>query len=143
MERESDVEGGRPPEELAPPFGDIRTAMGLKPDEEKLVRLMEELGERQRRRPDIVVRPWWSPGPPQAGSPRVGFVLEYCPDGRQTVQLRVRSRRITVEGPAGVVEASLDLQGDRWAVNGEEAGCPELLANHVLRLADQALVEAA
>lgn len=125
------------------PFHEAYERSDLGPWEKRLVVLIEEFGRRQRMRPDLVVRPWWSQGPPEPGRPRVGFVVEYCPDGQRSAELRVRGTRVTVEGPGGSAEALLRLDGDRWELDGRDAGCPETLANHLLRLADRALGEAA
>jgi hypothetical protein len=109
--------------------------------EGRVIELMEEFQRRQQRRPDLAVRPWWRRG--EEGVPgRVGFVVEYCPGGRDSAELVVRGCRLTVEGPAGVLEARMDLaQG--WLLEGVETGSPETLANHLLRLADRLLEEAA
>lgn len=114
----------------------------LPPREARLLQLMEEFFRRQRRCPNLVVRPWWT-APGGDGVPmRVGFVVEYCPRGRESVELVVRSARVTVDGRLDALEAELDLD-DGWALGGTETGSPETLANHILRLADRALEEAA
>jgi hypothetical protein len=114
----------------------------LSPGQDRLVGLVAEFRRRQRVRPDLVVRPWWAaPGRP-GEAPRLGFVLEYCPGGRESVEIVVRGERVTVEGPSGTVEAVLDLSAG-WRLDGCETGSPETLANHLLRLADRALGEAA
>lgn len=107
------------------------------PSEERLIRLMEEFRRRQRRCPDLVVRPWWTP-PQEDGSARVGFVVEYCPNGRASAELVVRGARVTVDGPLGAREATLDL-ADGWGFDGKDTRSPETLANHLLRLADAVL----
>jgi len=109
--------------------------------EERLLELLEEFRRRQRRRPDLAVRPWWTPGV-EHGSRRVGFVVEYCPNGRASAEVVVRLDRVTVEGPVGVSEAMLDLDGG-WLLDGSDTRSPETLANHLLRLADRTLGEAA
>jgi hypothetical protein len=107
----------------------------------RLMGLIEEFRRRQRVRPDLAVRPWWSPG--ADGAPgRLGFVVEYCPEGRESAEVVVRAGRVTVEGPRGVLEAALDLESG-WVLDGVDAGSPETLANHLLRLADRTLAEAA
>lgn len=124
--------------------------------ESRLLSLMKEFEHRQRRRPELVVRPWWTPTPtgdggagaggeavkggPEAGRPvgAIGFVVEYCPRGVESAELAVRVDRVRVEGPAGVLERSLDL-GAGWWLDGEDRVCPETLANHLLRLADGVL----
>lgn len=116
----------------------IRDEVSLRPDEERLLALMEEFRRRQRKRPDLVVRPWWSPGPEEVGRARLGFVVEYCPNGRESVELVVRGSRVTVDGPSGAQESRLDLDG-AWSLDGEDAGCPETLANYLIRLADRSL----
>lgn len=114
---------------------------GLRTAGARLVALLEEFRRRQRMRPDLVVRPWWSPG--GEGAPdRMGFVVEYCPDGRSSVELAVRVGRVTVDGPGGALEAALDLSAG-WVFDGAETGSPETLANHLIRLADRALGQAA
>jgi hypothetical protein len=107
----------------------------------RLMALIDEFRRRQRVRPDLAVRPWWSPG--ADGAPgRLGFVVEYCPAGRESAELVVRCGRVTVEGPRGVLEAVLDLESG-WVLDGVDAGSPETLANHLLRLADRTLAEVA
>jgi hypothetical protein len=107
----------------------------------RLMGLIEEFRRRQRVRPDLAVRPWWSPG--ADGAPgRLGFVVEYCPEGRESAEVVVRHGRVTVEGPRGVLESVLDLESG-WVLDGADAGSPETLANHLLRLADRTLAEAA
>lgn len=141
------MEGNGASEEVDPggpgSFEQIHDGTSLTAGEERLVRLMEEFRSRQRRRPDLVVRPWWSSGPSEPGRARVGFVVEYCPDGQRSAELRVRGSRVTVDGPVGSIEAVLQLDEGRWELDGRDAGCPETLANHLLRLADRALGEAA
>ena len=141
MQREERSEAG--PTRDGPGAGEGYSRVTLAPAEEGLVRLMEEFRRRQRRRPDLVVKPWWTPSPPEPGRERLGFVVEYCPNGRQSAELVVRAGRVTVDGPAGALEASLELAGDRWALDGRDAGCPETLTNYLLRLADRTLGEAA
>jgi hypothetical protein len=109
--------------------------------ERRVIQLMEEFQRRQQRRPDLAVRPWWTPAA-QGGAGRVGFVVEYCPGGRESAELVVRGCRLTVEGPGGVVETRMDLARG-WMLDGVDTGSPETLANHLLRLADQVLAEAA
>lgn len=107
--------------------------------ERRLVELMEEFRGRQRRRPDLVVRPWWTPV--EGGlRKRVGFVVEYCPTGRTSAEVIVRLERVTVDGPGGVVEARLDL-GSGWWLDGTDTRSPQTMANYLLRLADRALAE--
>jgi hypothetical protein len=107
----------------------------------RLVALIEEFRRRQRIRPDLAVRPWWSPG--TDGAPgRLGCVVEYCPEGRESAEVVVRCGRVTVEGPRGLLEAVLDLESG-WVLDGVDAGSPETLANHLLRLADRTLAEVA
>jgi hypothetical protein len=120
---------------------DERLGRALSREEERVIELMREFQHRQQRRPDLAVRPWWSAGDAGAAG-RVGFVVEYCPAGRESAELVVRGCRVTVEGPAGVLEARLDLSGG-WLLDGVETGSPETLANHLLRLADRVLEEAA
>jgi hypothetical protein len=107
----------------------------------RVIELMEEFRRRQQRRPDVAVRPWWTRGE-AVGAERVGFVVEYCPGGRESAELVVRGCRVTVEGPGGVVEAGLDLARG-WLLDGLDTGSPETLANHLVRLADRLLEEAA
>jgi hypothetical protein len=107
----------------------------------RLVALIEEFRRRQRIRPDLAVRPWWSPG--ADGVPgRLGCVVEYCPEGGESAEVVVRCGRVTVEGPKGHLEAVLDLESG-WVLDGVDAGSPETLANHLLRLADRTLAEVA
>jgi hypothetical protein len=114
----------------------------LSPSEQRMAGLIEEFRRRQRRRPDLVVRPWWTP-PGTDGFPlRLGFVMEYCPGGRDSVELAARDGRVTVEGPVGARDVVLDL-GAGWVLGGVDAGSPEILANLLLRLADRALEEPA
>lgn len=113
----------------------------LAPQERRLAGLMSEFRRRQRLRPDLVVRSWWTPAREGDASPRFGFVLEYCPRGSVSVELAVRGDRVTVEGPAGTREVPLFLC-DGWRIGDQDAGSPETLANHLLRLADRALDEA-
>ncbi len=110
---------------------------------ERLVRLLGEFRRRQRRSPELVVRPWWAPGPGgvRAGGAR-GFVVEYSPDGVRSVELAVRRDRARLEGPVGTRELSLDL-GAGWILEGRDTACPETLANHLLSRADRLLGEAA
>lgn len=141
MQREVETEAA--PERGGPSTGEGYSRVTLAPAEEGLVRLMEEFRRRQRRRPDLVVKPWWTPASPEPGRERLGFVVEYCPHGQQSAELVVRAGRATVDGPGGALEATLDLAGDRWAIDGRDVGCPETLTNHLLRLADRTLGEAA
>ncbi|HSH44271.1 MAG TPA: hypothetical protein VK966_00310 [Longimicrobiales bacterium] len=108
------------------------------PAEQRLLRLMAEFRRRQRARPDLVVRPWWSPVAAESEHPGVGFVVEYCPDGGASAELRVRSHCATVDGPGGSTHAVLALEAG-WCFEGEDVGSPELLANHLLRLAGRIL----
>lgn len=112
--------------------------------EERLTRLMKEFSRRQRERPDLVVRPWWSPRHADADGARraVGFVVEYCPHGVESAEMAVRADRVRVEGPGGLREAPLDLRSG-WRIGGEDVRCPELMANHLLSMADRLLGEAA
>lgn len=118
------------------------------PAEDRLIRLMEEFRRRQRERPDLVVRPWWvSDGAGAAGRlaerrGALGFVVEYCPRGGDSAELAVRPDRVRVEGPAGLREASLEL-ATGWLLAGEDVECAELLANHLLSMADGLLGEPA
>lgn len=108
------------------------------PSEQRLLRLMGEFRRRQRARPDLVVRPWWSPVPADSGEPGVGFIVEYCPEGGASAELRVRGNRATVDAPGGSTEAVLSLQ-EGWFFEGEDVRGPELMANHLLRLASRIL----
>lgn len=112
----------------------------LPPDERRLVELMEEFRRRQRRRPDLVVRPWWTAGEDGLRG-RVGFMVEYCPTGSASAEVAVRLERVTVEGPSGATEAALELASG-WFLDGSDTKSPETLANHLLRLADRTLGEA-
>ncbi len=105
--------------------------------ETRLVRLLDAFWHRQRRRPNLVVRPWWSTAEGEEES-RVGFLVEYCPDGRQSATLVVRQDRVTVEGPRGTEEVPLDLTGG-WRLGGQDTHCPETTVNYLLRLADRVL----
>jgi hypothetical protein len=107
----------------------------------RIMELMEEFRRRQQQRPDLAVRPWWTQGK-DGGPPRLGFVVEYCPGGRESAEVVIRGCRVTVEGPGGVLEAGLDLNGG-WLLDDVDAGSPETLANHLLRLADRLLDAAA
>lgn len=106
--------------------------------EQRLLRLMAEFRRRQRERPDLVVRPWLSHGQEHGAGPSIGFVLEYCPGGDAWAEVRVRHDRAVAEGPAGTREAGLDLR-DGWLFEGADVRGPELMANHLLRLAGRAL----
>lgn len=141
MESEVGTEAG--PERSGPSTGEGYSRVTLAPAEEGLVGLMEEFRRRQRRRPDLVVKPWWTPARPEPGRERLGFVVEYCPHGQRSAELVVRATRVTVEGPGGALEAPLALGGGSWAIDGRDVGSPETLTNHLLRLADRALGEAA
>jgi hypothetical protein len=112
----------------------------LPPADERLIGLMEEFRRRERRCPDLVVRPWWTQPGEDGSTPRLGFVVEYCPSGRASVDLVVRGGRVTVDGRLGAREVPLDL-ADGWRFGGVETGSPETLANHLLRLADRVLAE--
>ena len=122
---------------------------------ERLILLMEEFRRRERRRPELVVRPWWVPGSPgdaprpsKGGSPSfrslcpplgaVGFIVEYCPGGVESAELAVRVDRVRVEGASGVVEGRLDLRTG-WVLDGADRQCAETLANHLLGMADGVL----
>lgn len=111
--------------------------------EDRLTRLMQEFRRRQRERPDLVVRPWWTTSEvfPEMGR-TTGFVVEYCPRGVESAELAVRRDRVRVEGPGGLRELPLDLS-EGWLLGGEEVTCPELMANHLLAVADRLLGEAA
>ena len=114
----------------------------LDPPERRILDIIEEFRRRQRRRPDLVVRPWWTP-PGRAqpdGPPRIGFVLEYCPGGRETVELRLSRAGVVVEGPGGRREATVDLE-DGWRLGGMDTGSPEILVNRLFQLADAVLGE--
>jgi hypothetical protein len=104
--------------------------------EERLAWLMEEFRERQRRRPELVVRPWWGQG---AGGRRErgsqGFVVEYCPGGVESVDVAIRRDRVRLDGPRGVRELPLDLSAG-WVLDGEDRETPATLANHLLSRAD-------
>lgn len=111
--------------------------------EERLIGLMEEFERRRRRRPDLVVRPWWAPGEAndlagRRSRGRRGFVVEYCPGGRESAELAVRRDRVTVEGPGGWDSATLDLDGG-WYLDGRDRTCPETMVNYLLRMADGVL----
>lgn len=114
------------------------TPSAFPPAEQRLLRLMAEFRRRQRTRPDLVVRPWWSPVAAESEHPGVGFVVEYCPDGGASAELRVRADRATVDAPGGSTHAVLALE-DGWCFEGEDVRSPELLANHLLRLASRIL----
>jgi hypothetical protein len=114
---------------------------GFPARERRLIRLIEEFRARQRRCPNLAVRSWFTPS--DDGQPaRLGCVIEYCPDGQRSVEVAVRHDRVTVEGPAGALEAPLDLT-DGWVLDGRDTGSPETLANYLIRMADRALGEAA
>lgn len=113
--------------------GDERGSAFL-PSEQRLLRLMAEFRRRQRERPDLVVRPWLSHDEPGSGAMGIGFVIEYCPDGVSCAELRIRHDRAVVEGPEGAREAVLCLRGG-WVFEGTDVRGPELMANHLLRLA--------
>ncbi|MFP4624554.1 MAG: hypothetical protein ACLFRX_10280 [Gemmatimonadota bacterium] len=115
--------------------------------ERRLARLLEEFTRRQRESPTLVVRPWWWPGAERSDAGRgsggaFGFVVEYCPAGEECAEIAVRVDRVRVEGPTGAREARLDLAAG-WRLGSEDVGYPETLANHLLRLADRVLNEAA
>jgi hypothetical protein len=108
---------------------------------QRLTELMEEFRHRERQRPDLVVRPWWTT---DAWGNRLsqGFVVEYCPTGGESAEIVVRGTRVTVDGPGGVTETRLDL--DRgWVLGGLDTRSPQTLMNHLLRLADASFGEAA
>lgn len=120
---------------------------GVSPGEARLTELMEEFQRRQRERPDMVVRPWWAPEGPEAVGrtgrrSAVGFIVEYCPHGVDSVELAVRRDRVRLDGPSGTRQASLELVSG-WRLDGADVRCPELLANHLLSMADRLLGEAA
>ena len=107
--------------------------------EERLAALMEEFRRRQRERPDLAVRPWWTAEEGEASPRRItGFVVEYCPRGVDSAEVAVRAGRARVEGPRGVREVRLDLARG-FRLDGEELECPELVANHLLSMADRTL----
>ena len=108
------------------------------PQEQRLLRLMAEFRRRQRERPDMVVRPWLSDVPESSPDPGIGFVVGYCPDGGEIAELRVRHDRAVVEGPAGSGSATLCLQSG-WRFDGADVRGPELMVNHLLRLAERTL----
>lgn len=112
--------------------------------EPRLTRLMQEFRRRQRERPDLVVRPWWTTSEHVAdeGQRMTGFVVEYCPRGVESAELAVRHDRVRVEGPGGLRELTLDLS-EGWRLGDQEVTCPELMANHLLAVADRLLGEAA
>jgi hypothetical protein len=115
----------------------------MDPAEQRMVGLMEEFRRRQRKRPDVAVRPWWSSGglaSRTAGA--IGFVLEYCPHGVASAHIVVRRGRVTVEGPEGTREATIDLTHG-WRFDDRDVECPETLANYLLRLASQTLGDGA
>lgn len=118
--------------------GDAESATAFPPVEQRLLRLMGEFRRRQRMRPDLVVRPWWTPVDADAETPGVGFVVEYCPEGGASAELRIRADRAVVDTPHGSAEARLSLE-DGWHFEGEQVAGPELLANHLLRLASRIL----
>lgn len=111
------------------------------PAEQRLLRLLAEFRRRQRERPDMVVRPWWAPVPDGSPDPSVGFVVEYCPEGHTSAELRVRADRATAQGPAGARDATMCLR-DGWVFDGRDVRGPELMANHLLRLASWSLKSA-
>lgn len=127
-------------------------ASGGRPDSEgpgsdRFLSLLNEFRRRQRERPDLVVRPWWTSGDGEgAGDGEsgvvAGFVVEYCPRGVESVELAVRRDRVRVEGRGELRESSLDL-GAGWLLDGADVRCPELMANHLLAMADRLLGEAA
>jgi hypothetical protein len=112
------------------------------------MRLLEAFQERQRKRPELVVRPWWSSdvaavgGRASAGSAAIGFVVEYCPRGIESAEIAVRPGRVRVEVSGGVHESPLDLSGG-WHLDGTDVQCAELLVNHLLGIADRLLDETA
>jgi hypothetical protein len=110
------------------------------PTDRRMNELMEEFRDRQRQRPDLVVRAWWT----AVGGSRVrrGFVVEYCPLGRESVHLAVRGNRVTVDGPGGARDAALELTVG-WILDGVDTSSPQTLANHLLRMADTVLGEPA
>ena len=117
---------------------DVRIGV-FPPPEQRLLRLMGEFRRRQRERPDMVVRPWLSHTDTGTDEPGIGFVVEYCPCGVACAELRVRWDRAVAEGPAGAQEATLCLRGG-WIFNDSDVRSPELMANHLLRLAERTLV---
>jgi hypothetical protein len=112
------------------------------------MRLMEAFRERQRERPELVVRPWWSSDVADAKGrvtgrrAAIGFVVEYCPRGIESAEIAVRPGRVRVEAPGGVRESPLDLTAG-WHLDGADVRCAELLVNHLLGMADRLLDEAA
>jgi hypothetical protein len=140
------MEGPQPGVGVGKPSSMVRDEVGLEPSrfsvpERRLIRLIEEFRERERRCPNLVVRSWFTPS--DEGMPaRVGCVIEYCPDGRKSVEVAVRQDRVTVDGPASALEAVLDLT-EGWVLDGRDTRSPETLANYLLRMADRALGEAA
>lgn len=115
------------------------------PGDERLIRLMEEFRARQRRCPNLVVRPWWTPaerGDAPARRAALGFVVEYCPRGMESAEIAVHRDRVRVEGPGGMRTAVLELVGG-WMMDGQDRVCPETLANYLLRMADEVLDDAA
>ena len=127
-----------PPEESPTTAAASDPQTAFPPAEQRLLRLMAEFRRRQRGRPDLVVRPWLSHGDPAGAEPGVGFVVEYCPEGRAAAELRVRHDRAVAEGPAGLREAALCLRTG-WRYEGADVRGPELMANHLLRLAGATL----
>lgn len=116
-------------------------------ESDRLQSLLEEFRRRQRQRPDLAVRPWWTSGGGESGGGEgsrivAGFVVEYCPRGVDSVEIAVRPDRVRVEGSGGLRESSLDL-GAGWYLDGADVRCPELMANHLLSMADRLLGEAA
>jgi hypothetical protein len=126
--------------------GDAGPSMPARgPAEERLIRLMEEFRDRQRRCPNLVVRPWWTAREEDgggAGRMTMGFVVEYCPAGVDSAELAVRRDRVRVEGPGGVLLGVLDL-AEGWLLDGRDRACPETMANYLLRMADEVLENAA
>lgn len=108
------------------------------PAEQRLLRLMGEFRRRQWERPNLVVRPWLSEAREAPEEPGVGFVIEYCPRGDASAELRVRWNRAVAEGPAGAREAAICL-ATGWRYDGADVRGPELMANHLLRLAEATL----
>ena len=106
------------------------------PAEQRLLRLMAEFRRRQRERPDLVVRPWFSGAAADSGG--IGFVVEYCPRGSPCAEIRIRHDRALAQGPAGQADAVLGLEKG-WLFDDADVRGPELMANHLIRLAETTL----
>ena len=130
-------------EEHTDQWGRIRAAgrdqPQVRPAERRLLELMDEFTRRQHVCPDLVVRFWFASAAEEPRGRRpVGFVVEYCPRGVDSAELAVRLDRVRAEAPGGVREVSLNL-ADGWRLDGHDRQCPETLASHLLRMADQLL----